>query len=356
MISSRIQTEKGSGYGALCHWISQRSPESSYLSLPDDFKQGAPALPPPFPGSIGVYSSGSTGRPKLVWKDVDRLRKDCSRHSNHESCTWATCFVPSSFAGVQVAVQAVISGGTVVHLGTDWTDNLRLLHQTKPEIMTATPTFLDLLHQTLKHYPAATWQPRQITLGGEPIRPTTTCILDNHFPTTRVTLIYAAAETGMIAKSHRKDGWYPFSSLRQRFDGWRRVNGELQLLRNNEWIKTGDHCEIQQDHFRIVGRMDRVIHVGGVKVCLDDIETMAENFPEVSRALAFAKENPVTGHVVALILEPSTVLRDQSMLDNIAEKMRSQLPKPAWPRWIAWGKVREMKNGKRKSIPNPGKK
>ena len=98
--------------------------------------------------------------------------------------------------------------------------------------------------------------------------------------------------------------------------------------------------------------MDCVINVGGYKVCLDDIETKAEAFPEVTRALAFAKQNPLTGHVVALILEPSTHLRNQAMLDKILHSMHEQLPKPAWPRWMAWGKVRDLRNGKRNFSPN----
>lgn len=353
MKSSCIQTESGSGYGALCRWICQRSPWSSYLSIPTDFNPATPHPASPFPGSIGMYSSGSTGKPKLVWKDIDRLKKDCSQNGNLEASTWATCFESSSFAGVQVAVQAVVSGGNVLPLGKEWTRSAQLLTQTKPEILTATPTFLELLGQTLNRSTLTQWQPRQITLGGEPIRPSTEGILQKQFPTSRVTLIYASAETGIIAKSHRKDGWYPFCSLRQRFDGWRQQDAELQLLRNNEWIKTGDHCEIKDDHFRIVGRIDRVIHVGGFKVCLDDIETMAESFPEVTRALAFAKKNPVTGNIVALILEPSRLLRNQSMLDRIQEGMQAHLPKPAWPRWIAWGKVRELTNGKRNFSPHP---
>jgi acyl-CoA synthetase (AMP-forming)/AMP-acid ligase II len=350
--SSCNQVETGSGYRALCRWISQRSPESSYISTPDDAAPASPHPSPPFPGSIGVYSSGSTGKPKLIWKDINRLENDCSRHTSHKACTWATCFAPSSFAGVQVAAQAMVSGGNILPLGKKWTNNRQLLFQSQPEILAATPTFLHLLQQALNHSLSERWQPRQITLGGEPIRPTTEHILQNQFPTSRVTLIYASAEMGIIAKSHRKDGWYPIRFLRQRFDGWRQENGELQLLRNNDWIKTGDHCEVNDDHFRIVGRMDRVIHVGGFKVCLDDIETMAESFSEVSRALAFAKENPVTGHVVALVLESSKPFRNQVMLDNILENLRKRLPKPAWPRWTAWGKVRALKNGKRILLPD----
>ena len=352
MESSGVQTEKGSGYGALCRWISERSPESSYLSIQDDSSLKTKQTSAPFPGAIGVYSSGSTGKPKLFWKDIDRLQKDCIKHPKHEACTWATCFYPSSFAGAQVAVQAVASGGSVLPLSKKWAINHQLLLQSKPEILTATPTFLAWFAHTLKDSPIRQWQPQQITLGGEPIRPTTAAILRDNFPSSRVTLIYASAELGIIAKSHRADGWFPFHSLEKRFDGWRLQDGELQLLRNKSWIQTGDHCEIEKDYFRITGRMDRVINVGGFKVSLDDIETKAEAFPEVARALAFAKENPLTGHVVALILEPSTPLRNQSLLDKILHSMHEQLPKPAWPRWIAWGKVREWNNGKRNLYPN----
>ena len=351
MNSAGILAQKGTGYSSLCRWISERSPDSSYLSIPDDSSLATEHPSPTFPGAIGVYSSGSTGKPKLVWKNIESLEKDCIQHPNHESCTWATCFDPSSFAGVHVAVQAVASHGSVLPLSKNWTANHHLLQEAKPEILTVTPTYLNwLMYHAIKPNTKC-WQPRQITLGGEPIRPEIAAILRNHFPTSRVTLIYASAEFGIIAKSHRPDGWYPFQSLQKRFDGWRLHDGELQLLRNKVWKKTGDLCEIKDDHFRIIGRMDRTINVGGIKVSLDDIEKQAESFPEVMRALAFAKENPLTGHVVALILEPSTPLCNKALLENILSNMCEQLPKPAWPRWIAWGKVHDGNNGKRNLYP-----
>lgn len=352
MKSFITQVEWGCGFDAVCDWISNRSQQSSYISMPSYFNGKHLNSPPTTStGWIGVYSSGSTGKPKLVWQRITPLRDACSRHPRNAACTWATCFEASTFAGIQVAIQAVHSGGKVLSLNHDWSKNHKQLSRLKPDILAATPTFLDLLIHSQPPLEKQPWQPRQITLGGEPLRSVQGSLFQERFPESRFTLIYASAEMGVIAKTNRIDGWYPIVSLRNRYKNWRINDGELELQSNGTWKGTGDHCSFKGDYFCIHGRIDRVVNVGGHKVNLDTVESLAESFPGINRALAYAKKNPITGNVIALVLEASTISGKQTALDHLLRSMQSRLPKHAWPRSISWGKIPEQKNGKRAIYP-----
>jgi acyl-coenzyme A synthetase/AMP-(fatty) acid ligase len=345
VISFEMQT--GTGYTDLAKWLHSADRANSFVIHPPKIKPGNHLPASRGAGKIGVYSSGSTGKPKLIWWNLEALNAICSKHSNTSGWTWATCYQPWSFAGVHLACQAHVSKGQVLQLGRDWELNHTILQHNKPQALSATPTFIDLLIQSRHTSKETDWSPQQITIGGEILRPATGARIQSAYPSSRITLIYASAEIGLIAKTSRHDGWFPLDSIKQRFEDFKLIEDELYLERQGIWIPTRDLCEIKGDHFRLMGRLDRVLNIGGDKVCLDEIESIAESFPEVRRANANAKPNAIVGQVVALDLEPAVPEADDTLLDSIMQKMRKQLPKPAWPRWCQWGEVRDMANGKR---------
>lgn len=114
--------------------------------------------------SLGLTSSGSTGTPKTVWKSWADLKAGASTSPTVRGWKWATPFGLSSFAGVQVAVQAWISGGSLVPLAGDWDKIWDILHTAQPEAISATPTFFDLLLQTEMNTKYV--RPRQHCYGG----------------------------------------------------------------------------------------------------------------------------------------------------------------------------------------------
>ncbi len=339
--------ETGTAYRNLAEHLSAGDDSPSFVIRPPRIPDDAIAPAPHKNGMIGVYSSGSTGKPKLNWWNLELLLKNCSKSGSTEGWTWATCYHPWSFAGVQLACQAHVSKGKVLFLGRDWKKNHSLLQNENPQALSATPTFIDLLIQSTNPSNESNESPKQITMGGEILRPPTGARIQEAFPASRKTLIYATAELGIIAKTNRMDGWFPLTSLKQQFSNFKLTDNVLNLEFQGTWVSTRDLCELEGDHFRITGRLDRVLNIGGEKICLDQIETVAESFQEVRRANAQAKPNAITGYIVALDLEPTTPDADDALLDDIMNQMRKLLPKPAWPRWYSWNKIREMNNGKR---------
>jgi acyl-CoA synthetase (AMP-forming)/AMP-acid ligase II len=233
-----------------------------------------------------------------------------------------------------VAVQAWATGGRLVSLGTDWAAAWTLLHRERVDAVSATPTYLDLLIQE-DPVPRLAWEPRQITLGGEPLRPTVGTRLQARFPRCHFTVIYALAELGVLLKTHRLDGWYERESLGREGESWRVVEGVLEVRRDGQWWRTGDRVEVQGNLVRVSGRGDQVANVGGTKVSLIEVAELAEQVPGVRRAVAVAEDNPVTGQIVCLKYAADRGFAPEIVLASLQAVLRQRLRKEAWPRrWV----------------------
>ena len=303
-------------------------PTGSAAKATSSFRDPRPAPAGP---CLGVNSSGSTGLPNLVWRSWSGLRAGVQTAENIRGWTWASPFRPHTFAGVQVALQAWATDGRVFSLAAGWPSTWDLLAFERVDALSCTPTFLDLLLQN-EPEPAQKWQPRQVTLGGEVLRPGVGTRLAARFPRTRFTVIYASAEHGVLLKTHRLDGWYESDGFQRRGSEWRVQDGRLELKRGDNWSTTGDQVEVGGELIRIVGRADAVANVAGTKVSLAEVAEVAETVPGVRRAVATAEPSPVTGQVVCLkyALEPGA--DPGAVLQALQAHLRKHLRKEAWPR------------------------
>ena len=308
--------------------------ECVLLAFPGDDALGGAMRPAAGP-HLGVRSSGSTGIPKVVWCAWDRLAAEARDDARTAGWRWVSPFHPTSFAGVQVALQAWRGRGSVVSLPMDWDQAWRALREPACDALSATPTYLDLLLQNEVPGTAGS-DPRQITLGGEVLRPALGERLRRRFPNTAFTVIYASAEFGVLLKTHRLDGWYETEALQHRHREWRANDGMLEIRVGGAWQATGDLVEVCGSRVRVVGRGDRVANVAGAKVNLDEVARHAEEVDGVRRALAVAEPNPITGQVVCLRFASGPGTDPGEVRARLEAHLRSVLEKPAWPRrWEA---------------------
>lgn len=315
------------------------------LGLPGDAADLSPT--PPGPGAwLGVRSSGSTGVPKVVWCEWSRLCAEARVDGRTAGWRWMSPFHPTSFAGVQVALQAWRGGGAVGSLTSDWDSSWRRLAAARCDALSSTPTYLDLL---LQNEPAGhgAEDPRQVTLGGEVLRPALGERLRRRFPSASFTVVYASAEFGVLLKTHRLDGWYGTEALEHRHRGWRVGDGMLEVSVDGVWRATGDLVEVRDGLVRVVGRGDRVANVAGTKVNLDEVARHAEEVPGVRRALAVPAPSPVTGQVVCLRFAPEPGADPAEVRGRLEAHLRSALPKPAWPRQWDLDPLLPARNAKR---------
>jgi acyl-CoA synthetase (AMP-forming)/AMP-acid ligase II len=296
---------------------------------------------------LGLTSSGSTGLPKTVWVRWESLKARVSPSTLYRHWIWASPFLPSTYAGVQVALQAWHSSGRVVQLGLAWPDCARCILEERVDALSCTPTFIDLLMQNASDGPSTGLDLKQITLGGEPLRPRLGVRLLQRFPRTRFTVLYASAELGLLMRTHRLDGWYESSSLSALHPRWSVREGQLFVFHNGEWRGTGDLVEFATDLVRVIGRADAVVNVAGVKVSLAEVTDLAEGVPGVRRAQAFARPNAVTGQVVGLRYSFEGSADPTAMLEVLQLALRKRLRKEAWPRIWEMDSVDPVNNAKR---------
>ncbi len=317
------------------------------LLLSGGYNPGSAPPAAPVGGWLGLTSSGSTGVPKTVWVHWETLKAQVSQSSLYREWTWASPFLPSTYAGVQVALQAWHSSGRVVQLGLAWPDCVRRILEERVDALSCTPTFIDLLMQNASDAPDTGLGLRQITLGGEPLRPRLGERLSRSFPRTRFTVLYASAELGLLMRTHRLDGWYELSSLSRLHPRWDVREGQLFVFHNGEWRGTGDLVELATDRVRVIGRADAVANVAGVKVSLAEVTDLAEGVAGVRRAQAFARPNAVTGQVVGLRYSFEGAVNPTAMLEVLQLTLRKRLRKEAWPRIWELDSVDPVNNAKR---------
>jgi acyl-CoA synthetase (AMP-forming)/AMP-acid ligase II len=264
-----------------------------------------------------MTTSGTTGRPKVAAHTLDsllsRVRAGASLPANREG-KWLLTYQPTGFAGIQVLLTAVLSGGVVVapeqRTPAGFYEAARRHGVTQ---ISATPTFW---RSFLMVAPPDTIDLRQITLGGEASDQATLDRLKAAFPRARITHIYASTEAGVVFAVHDGREGFPRAWLEKPNQGveLRIRDGFLQIktlnamrgyvteatqpLLDDGWLATADSCEIMGDRVRIVGRQDSTINVGGSKVYPLAVETFLLSLPGVLEARVFGVANPVSGALV----------------------------------------------------------
>lgn len=299
-------------------------------------------------GGIAFTSSGSTGEPKVCHLPMSRLREFISDGAEFRGLRWATCFDPSGFAGTVVALQAWVNGGTVTHLpGGDFRMTWERLNDGRIEALSLTPSFLRLMlvHRPLRHGVDGIFVKR-LTLGGEVVPGDLVDRARRLWPDCAIRVIYASAEMGVVFRSRDFRGVYQSGDL---VAPWRRSEvreGELVLeseAHTGQWVHTGDLAEVDEASggIRMLGRMSRVVNVGGQKFSLDAIEQVVESVEGVEVARCRSVANPVVGNVVACAWQGPAPEAD------IIKKCQALLPKPAWPRIWEPGQLELSPSGKK---------
>ena len=70
------------------------------------------------------------------------------------------------------------------------------------------------------------------------------------------------------------------------------------------WYDTKDMVEKKDEFYKIVGRTNEVINVGGLKCLASEIERVALTYPNIALVKAYGKENPITGQHAEIIVQP----------------------------------------------------
>ena len=269
------------------------------------------------PTRWALATSGTTGTPKLVSHSLETLTRTTKLDlASGADLSWGLLYDPTRFAGMQVALQALLGGSRLVlpDPADPLAEQLALLDAEGVTHLSGTPS---LWRKILMTPSTSLGSLQQVTLGGEIADQYILDALRSRFPGARLTHIFASTEAGVgFAVGDGRAG-FPEAYLRDCPGGaeLRLQEGHL-LIRNAEvvaaylgdrgvladeegWVDTGDLVRLDGGRVLFLGRADGVINVGGSKVMPELVEQCLLAHPAVAEAHVYPKANSLTGSLVA---------------------------------------------------------
>ncbi|NBW86423.1 MAG: long-chain fatty acid--CoA ligase [Planctomycetia bacterium] len=229
--------------GALRDWVEL----DDALELPPAPPGGGPrrefeTVPP----HVVVATSGTSGPPKLVEHSWDSLLAAARLAEQWHGLAWLLVYDATRWAGIQVWVQALLTGGRLVVPASRDPDTVaRALVDERVAILPATPTLLRRLTSSADRGLLERVALDRITLGGEAADGPLLDRAHAAFPAARITQVYATTELGEVF------------------------------------------------------RVSDVIVVGGAKVLPGRVEEVLRGVPGVAEARVYGLPSGVTGELVA---------------------------------------------------------
>lgn len=267
---------------------------------------------------ITLFTSGTTGVPKKVTHNFESISRFVKFSELNKICIWGFAYNPTHMAGVQVFLQALLNGNSIVRLfGLAPAKILNAIETNKITHISATPTFYRLLLPCERKFESI----QRITSGGEKFNSVINEQLLLIFPKAKFNNIYASTETGTLFASHND-----LFSLKIGFEHLIKiVNDELLIhvslmgeadIKDGVWYKTGDLVEVISNEplsFRFISRNSDMINVGGYKVNPTEVEEIILTFPGIINVRVFSKSNSVLGNIICC-----EVVRDNSSIEEIS--------------------------------------
>jgi acyl-coenzyme A synthetase/AMP-(fatty) acid ligase len=283
-----------------------------------------------------LATSGTSGDSKLVAHSLDTLIKTTKLEPRPGAeVRWGLLFEWARFAGLQILLQSVISGSTLLAptAGTPLEEQIAFFRTSGCTHLSATPS----MWRKIAMLPGGDQLSlKQISLGGEIADDRVISVLGSMFPTSRITHIYASTEAGVGFSVNDRKAGFPASYLENPPQGieLRVVDGILQVRNSGVapayvgsnilfgsaegWIITGDRVIVDPTRVHFLGRDNGVINVGGNKVHPEQVERVLLEFPGVAAARVFGKRSPITG---SLVVAEIALRQGQGDPDSVRERL-----------------------------------
>ncbi len=279
-----------------------------------------------------LATSGTTARPKLVKHSFASLTRTTKTSSTQGiERVWGLLYDHARFAGIQVVLQALLSGTKLLVAPQHEPLNKQIDYFARQgcNCLSATPSLWRkiLMCPSHKSLPLL-----QITLGGEAADGAILSALKNTYPTARIAHIYASTEAGVGFSVVDGLPGFPIQYLQcgpagiqlkiskgrlfirapQMHSSY--VNSDKMPIDEDGFIDTGDEVIEQKGRVNFLGRSSGVINVGGDKVHPEYVENVLNSHPQVALSRVFAKANPILGNLVCAEVALKTTPLDLASL------------------------------------------
>lgn len=252
---------------------------------------------------ITLFTSGTTGIPKKITHNFNTITRFVKYSERNAKSIWGFAYNPTHMAGIQVFLQALLNGNSIVRLFLLQPQDIHSeIKKNDITHISATPTFYRLLLPCEHVFKSVA----RLTSGGEKFNEKTMKQLSEIFPNAKMTNVYASTEIGTLFASEND-----IFNLKPEFEHLIRVvNGELLIhssfmgtseMNVKEWYNTGDLIETITENpltFRFLSRKSDMINVGGYKVNPLEVEETILTIDGVTNVRVYPKSNSVLGNII----------------------------------------------------------
>lgn len=266
-----------------------------------------------------IESSGSTGIPKKIYLSKEALIASAEATKLAiGSGQWLLALPINYIAGAMVLVRSILeeSKPVVMNTGVSFTPEA---FSRSASLLTAEDCFVSLVPTQLMRIREACLEDsyllsqmkkfKAVLVGGQSVSPE----LLEYFRSSGVNVIstYGMAETagGCVYDG----GALPGVEVKITDRGTIAIAGPMLangVANADGFIETADHGELFDRFLRVLGRADRVLISGGLKVGLDQVEAVAASIPGVVEVAATALSSDEWGQRVGLVYVGSPEVAD----------------------------------------------
>jgi acyl-coenzyme A synthetase/AMP-(fatty) acid ligase len=295
-----------------------------------------------------LLTSGTTGTPKLVSHGFESLTSNIRRPDTQgEPIVWASFNDTRRFSGLQMFLQAMLTGSTLVlrPSGTPVPEFIKILAETQATHVSGTPTHW---RKVLMFPGRGDMKFRQITLVGEIADQALLDGLRAAYPDVRITHIYGSTEAGTGFSVHDGLAGFPASFVGREHKGIElRVDGETLKIKSRRaskgyigavdalhddggFMDTGDLVQLVGGRYQFLGRKSGAINIGGSRVHPEEVEAVLNADPDVRMSLVTSRKSPFTGSIlVAQVVMAGRVDRGarsrEAIVESLLERCRRSL-------------------------------
>ena len=287
-----------------------------------------------------LFSTGSTGNPKAILHDLNLFLKRFE--TPRPTLRTLNFLLFDHIGGLNTLFHTLFNKGVVIAPKTRTVESiLEICIKHKVELLPTTPTFLRMMLISDAIPSKVPSSLKIITYGTERMDQPTLDELCRLLPNVDFRQTFGMSELGIVrAKSKARNSLY----MKIGGEGieTRIINGVLQIRSKyrmlgylndrspfdvENWYDTKDVVEEYDGFYKITGRIDDMINVGGLKFMTSEVESIVLQFPNVSRVKAYRKSNPITGQHVELTVQPVAkgLVDKNSLMSYLKSKLQPHM-------------------------------
>lgn len=262
-----------------------------------------------------LFSSGTAGRPKGMLHDLDRLVANY-RPGKPKDLRIVAFMGIDHIGGLDILFRALASQSALVIPRERSPEAIcQLIEEQRVNVLPATPSFLNLMLLSEAYRERDLSSLKIIGFGAERMPSSVLGRLREVFPEVQLQQKFGTSETNAV-RTVSKASDPEWMRIEDASVEWRIVEDELWIrtpsrilgylneesdrLAEDGWYRTGDLVEQDgEGFFRIVGRRESMINVGGEKVLPGEVEAVLREIEGVMDCRVFGEPNAILGQAVA---------------------------------------------------------